>query len=128
MIFKKKKSGFFVNMRAEILQTDHLLIQHNVISPVRNLTYQRLERTSEWWSRWKTYPELRDHFCCESRAAETLREHSRLLKPNCSLRENTLFLLSHCRRGKKNHITIQMCSFKEAFLKTSPRHTAQRNS
>lgn len=49
-----------------------------------------------------------------------------LLKPNSSLRENTLFL--PCWKKKKNHITIQMCSFKEAFLKTSPRHTALRSS
>lgn len=48
-----------------------------------------------------------------------------LSKPNSSLRENTSFL--PCWK-KKNHITIQMCSFKEAFLKTSPRHSAPRSS
>lgn len=28
------------------------------------------------------------------------------------------------KKKERNHITIQMCSFKEAFLKTSPRHIA----
>lgn len=46
-------------------------------------------------------------------------------KPHSSLGENTSFLPCW---GKKNHITIQMCSFKEAFLKTSPRHSAPRSS
>lgn len=42
---------------------------------------------------------------------------AQLLKPNSSLGENTLYLPCWWGKKKKNHITIQMCSFKEAFLK-----------